>query len=40
VTLKINLMENSIGSEGAKAISDMLKENCYINDVVSFILFT
>lgn len=32
-------MENSIGLEGTKAIADMLKENCYITDLVCCNLF-
>lgn len=35
VTLKVNLKENYIEDEGAKAIAEMLKENCYIIDLVS-----
>ena len=31
-------MENSIGLEGTKAISDMLKENCYITEFVCILL--
>ena len=34
VTLQLNLMENYIGNEGAKAISEMLKENCFISHLV------
>ena len=35
VILYLNLKENDIGAEGSKFISAMLKENCFIVNVVS-----
>lgn len=34
--IKLNLSDNWMGSEGAGYISEMLRENCYITDLVSF----
>ena len=39
VTVKINLRENYIGSEGARAVAEMLKENCYITDLVCLAVY-
>ena len=32
--IKLNLADNWIGAEGAGYIAEMLRENCYISDLV------
>ena len=33
--VSLNLADNSIGPEGAGYMAEMLKENCYISELVS-----
>ncbi len=33
--MKVNLTDNWLGREGGDRICDMLKENCYISEIVS-----
>ena len=35
MVLKLDLFENYIGPNGGKAVAHMMKENCYIMDLVS-----
>ena len=37
--LNLNLSDNSLGPEGVNYICNMLKENCYITDLVSILRF-
>ena len=32
--IKLNLADNWIGAEGAGYVAEMLRENCYISDLV------